>query len=100
MLTVTAGFRVLSRHQGPPPVEASGDMILWDAGSVGKAEIDHVARLRQARGPELLLLFEAFPRGSTAVALQGVGGAHLVGQLIEADVLAETIRWAWRSPFG
>lgn len=100
MLTVTAGFRVLSRHQGPPPIAAEGDMVLWDAGSVGKAEVAHAARLCQARKSRPLLIFEAFPRGTTAVALREVGGAHLLGQLIEADVLGETIRWAWRSPSG
>ena len=96
MLAVAAGVRVISRHQGKPPLSAGGDVILWDVGDVGDAELAHIARLHEARPSLPLLLFEGFPRGATAAAVKQAGGAHVLGQPLEADVLAETLRWVCR----
>ena len=100
MLAVAAGVRVASRVQGKPPLEAAGDLILWDAGYVDEAELEHLAELSGQKPHRPIVVFEAFPRGATARAVREAGGTHLLGQPLEADVLAETVRWAWEASQG
>lgn len=100
MLAVAAGVRVVSRVQGKPPLEAAGDLILWDVGCVDEAELGHLAELSGQKPYRPIVVFEAFPRGATARAVREAGGTHLLGQPLEADVLAETIRWAWEASQG
>jgi len=99
-LAAAAGTCVVDRHQGCPPVDAAGDVVLWDVGSVDERAIEHVARLHDARPGRPILVLESFPRDATASAVLAAGGAHLLGRPVEADVLAETIRWCWQPRLG
>lgn len=99
-LAAAAGTRVVDRHQGPPPADAAGDVVLWDVGSVDEAAVEHVARLHRARPARPILVLESFPRDASAHAVLEAGGGHLLGRPVEADVVAETIRWCWQPRLG
>ena len=99
-LATAAGTRVADRHQGPPPPDSAGDVVLWDVGMVDERAVEQVARLHEARPGRPILVLESFPRDANARAVLAAGGAHLLGRPVEADVLAETIRWCWEPRLG
>lgn len=100
LLAVAAGTRVMSRTLGKPSPDVEGDLLLWDAGDVGEEEISHVRTLHHAGPSRPVLLLESFPRGHTAEAVREAGGSHLLGRLIEADLLAATVQWCWKPRLG
>lgn len=99
-LAAAAGTRVVDRHQGPPPADAAGDVVLWDVGCVDEHAVEHLARLHKARPGRPIVVLESFPRDASARAVLAAGGAHLLGRPVEADVVAETIRWCWQPRLG
>ncbi|MBL6713433.1 MAG: hypothetical protein ISQ07_08610 [Pirellulales bacterium] len=100
LLAVAAGTRVMSRTIGKPSPNVEGDLLLWDAGDVGVEEINHVRTLHHTHPLRPILLLESFPRGHTAEAVRDAGGSHLLGRLIEADLLAATMQWCLQPRLG
>ncbi len=96
LLAAASGIRVVERHQGLPPFETQGDVILWDVVETTDAALCHLARLHAARPTRPVLLLDSFPRGATLLAVLEAGGSHLLGRPVETDVFSETIRWCWQ----
>jgi ActR/RegA family two-component response regulator len=100
ILAAVAGMHVVSRHLGIPVTETAGNVLLWDAESVDDAVLTQLGRLRRERPDRPMLLFESFPRGATALAVREAGGSHVLGRPVEADVVAETVRWCLQHHAG
>ncbi len=100
LLAAVAGMHVVSRTWGVPPDDALGSVLLWDAEQIDDAVLSHLARLRRGRPDRPVLMFESFPRGATALAAREAGGSHVLGRPVEADVVAETIRWCQQMHAG
>ncbi len=96
LLAAASGIRIVGRHQGLPPFDAAGDVLLWDVVETGDTTLCHLAGLREARPTRPVLLLDSFPRGATLLAVLEAGGSHLLGRPVETDVFSETIRWCWQ----
>ncbi len=97
-LVSALGHPVLRRTSGRPPLDEPAEVLVWDPGPLGAAELAWL-RMLAANRPELrIVILDSFPRGDTTLAALRAGAVAVLARPLGLESLAGTLLRLKRPP--
>ncbi len=79
---------IIRRTCGRPPLDEPADVLVWDAGALGTAQLAWLQLLAANRPGLRVVVIDSFPRADTALAALRAGAAAVLGRPLSAESLA------------